>query len=390
MTSVSGLTAINHRAGTFWRWWLSELSGLAPAGLRQMFAGRTTKLVLDYAPDEDGRAFTVASEAWRGDRAGRRRTLTDVPLAGTQLTHLVAKHRKLAPGALVVLRLPYTECLSRAVSPPASARSRLTDILGLDIERVTPFRRDQVYFDHVIAHGPSTGGRLQVEQVMVEKARVDPLLAALRGWGIGVDRVECWNRDGTAPLAVNLLARAPVKRSGAGLLTGALALAALLLGASVVWLDFDRYDRALGAIDAQLQLARKELAGLRKTRDGQAAARAEASRLMARKQQRRPAVALIDDLARALPEDSWLTSLHIEGQTVDLFGFSKSTTALVQTLQADATHAPGRRDVRLTAPITFDTGRKAEQFSLRLSLAADAPDRAAALTPSPPPATATE
>ena len=357
-----------------------------------MFAGRTTRLILECAPDEVDRAFTVADETWRGDKAVHRRTLTAVPLAAAQLAQLVAKHRKRVPGALVALRLPYAECLSRTVSPPSSARARLTDILGLDIERVTPFRRDQVYFDHVIANRPPADGRLVVEQVIVEKARVDPLLGALRGWGIGVDRVECWKPDGSAPLAVNLLARAPVKRNDGGLLTAALALVALLLGVSVLWSDFDRYGRALGEIDTQLQLARRDLATLRKTRDVQATAQAQASQLMARKQQRRPTVAVIDDLARVLPDDSWLTSLHIEGQTVDLFGFSKSTTALVQTLQAGATHAPGRGEVRLTAPITFDTGRKAEQFSLRLSLAADVPNRAAALTPAPapPPTTATE
>ncbi len=349
-----------------------------------------TRLVLECVPDDNDRAFAVSDETWRGDKAVQRRTLTDGPLAAAELAQLVAKHRKRFPGALVVLRLPYEECLLRTVSPPSSARARLTDILGLDIERVTPFRRDQVYFDHMIANRPPADGRLQVEQVIVEKARVDPLLGALRGWGIGVERVECWNRAGTAPLPVNLLARAPVKRSGAGLLTAVLALLAVVLGASVVWLDFDRYDRALGEIDTQLQLARKDLATLRKTRDVQATAQAQASQLMARKQQRRPTVTVIDDLARSLPDDSWLTSLHIEGQTVDLFGFSKSTTALVQTLQADAMHAPGRGEVRLTAPITFDTGRKAEQFSLRQSLAAGAPDRAAAHTPAPPPAPATE
>lgn len=381
MRTVPTVTATGVRISAFWRWWSGELSGLSPTWLRQAFAKRTRRIVL--AADNDGAeaTFRLWSETVRGDRVMQRRELGDGALTLAEWLPELVKRLRASPKATVCIRLQHQACLVRTVTVPWTARSRLTGILNLDIERVTPFRRSEVYCDHLAAAGPTPDGRLPVQQIIVERARVDAWLDALTAAGCPVGRVDCWNAQGTAPLPVNLLGRQEPAAGSAGLgaLTWVLALTVLLLGAAAVWADFDRHERALAEIDTRQQVARKELAALRTLRAGREAAEAETARLIARKQDQQATVVLIDDIARALPDDSWLSSLHIEGQTADLFGFSSSATALVQTLQAAPSGPRPAREVRLTAPITFDTGRKAEQFSLRLIYAGAAPTRAAAL-----------
>lgn len=373
MRTVSTSITPNVVAGTLWRWWSTQLSGLVPTWLSQAFAKRERRIVL--ASDEGGAngSFRLLSENVRGGRVTRSRRHGSGALSITELTPQLLTLRQATPLVKMQVRLRHDECLSRTITVPWTAQTRLTDILNLDIERVTPFRRQEVYSAHLVASGSRSDDRLEAEQLIVERSRIDPIVAALREQGIQVDGVDCWNRGGTAPLAINLLQRAgaTASRGGGSALTAVLALALLLLGGATVWLDFDRYDRAQGEIDAKLKDARKELAGLRKSRAEQDGLRAAAERLIARKAEQRATVVVVDDLARRMPDDSWLSSLHIEGHTVDMFGFSKSATSLVQVLQgADAVRRFS--EVRLTAPITYDTNRKAEQFSLRLTAGVEA------------------
>jgi len=391
VASVSGVSAVTSGFGTFSRWWAAELAGLAPSALRRGFAGRQTRVVLDLDLGGVEPLLTPILEVVSGSKVVRRRALAS-GAAAADLAVLLKRQRKRSPKAPVVLRLPHGECLIRSVRVPEQAQARLADILALDIERVTPFRRDQVYAAHTAAKRADSDGKLAAEQIIVERSRVDPVLAELKGLGVPVDRMDCWNREGTAPLPINLLglpgAAATGKRSGDAL-TGALAAAVLLLSGSVVWMDFDRYDRALGEIGARLEVARKDLATLRKSRGAQETIRSETARLIERKRTQSPAVVSLDVLTRRIPDDSWLTTLHLEGQTADLFGFSKSATALVTALQTSATNGPGQSgqpvvtQARLTAPITFDTSRKAEQFSLRVTIGPPDRDRAASLAPNP-------
>ena len=359
MPSIAGVMAVRNFAGSFRRWWLGELTALVPGAMKRALIKRRTKLVLDLQDGEGAPAVRLSTEIWRGGRLVRRQVLERNALTLVAARDVLATLPKRTRQAPLVLRIPAAHCLVRTVWLPGSARPQLAGILDLDIERVTPFERAEVYSAHVADPRPANDGKLRVTQIIVERSRVDPVLAQL---GLAVTALECWDKAGTAPLPVDLLgSRRPAPKRGGGLTIG-LALTVLVMGAGVVWLDFDRYGRAIDAIDAKLAVARNDLADVRKLRAGEDAAHANAAALLARKQQRHSTVDLIEDISRRMPDDSWLTSLRIEGHTADLFGFAKSATALAAGLGSKAVQT------RLTAPITFDTTRKAEQFSLRWSM----------------------
>jgi len=382
---------VGEAAGAFWRWWGSELAGLVPGFLARLMSRERQGLVLSAGNG----GFQLLHE-----RAGRRANEAPKLLAGPgplpDLAGVLAKQVSRAPKTLVIIRLRWADCLTRQVSFPRQARDKLRSILELDIERVTPFRRDELYFDHAVAATRGADGRLDVLQVMAERGLVDSLLDQVRAQGVEVGQVDCWSADGKTPLAIDLLGPAagsrPVNSAPRSSITWALAALALAFAGGATLLDFDRYETALAALETDIQASQKEEIRLRRNREGLLSAQSAANQLLQRKQQQSAVVAILEDVTRRLPDDSWLTSLRIEGRTIDMAGYSKSAASLVTTFQkAGSPGGPGTVPVelsapQLTSPVTFDLTKEREQFSLRLNVGkAPAPEPAAIVKPGPGP-----
>ncbi len=368
MDGVSVFGTFGRSAGAFWHWWLGELSGLLPAGLAGLFVLRRPRLVL-WA---DGDTLRLLQERSAGQpRRWRSRSIPfDRP---ADAAAAIGKLRRRSPAMPVGIRLPWDDCLVRSFKIPAQARGNLRGILELEIERVTPFRRDEIYFDFIAALSPGPDGKLNIEQILLERSRVDPLLAELKVNGIEASFIDCWNKQGSAALPVDLLGAGRAgatrpRRSAIGV-TGALAALLLALAAGTIYLDLDRYQTARDSLYAQIALAKREATGLRRAREAAATADATVAQLIERKRQLSPTVAIIEEISRILPDDNWLNNLRVEGDTADMNGFAKSATSLVAVFASAAAKPQALiGDAQLTAPVTFDPGRDREQFSLRLKL----------------------
>jgi len=68
------------------------------------------------------------------------------------------------------------------VSLPEAARNDVERVLDYELERLIPFRRDEVYYDYVLAPG-ATGGKISVSLFAVPKTLVDPVLDSLASGG---------------------------------------------------------------------------------------------------------------------------------------------------------------------------------------------------------------
>lgn len=398
MNAVNSLQAFGGAAAAFWRWWGSELAGLAPRVFSGLLTRERPRLVL---------AVEAAGFRLLRERAGRRANEAPSQLAGpgplAELGADLAKQMSRAPKTPVCIRLRWADCLTRQISVPRQARDKLRSILELDIERVTPFRRDELYFDHTVSAVSGPDGRIDVMQIMAERSLVDSLVAQARAQGVEPGLVDCWSADGASPLPVNLLGSAagkqPQKSAPRSSLTWALAALVLALAAGAALLDFDRYEAALARLETDILASQKEEVRLRRSREGLLGAQSAAAQLLQRKQQQGAVVTILEDITRRLPNDSWLTSLRIEGGTIDMTGYSKSATTLVTTFQKSVSRdGPGALPVelsapQLTSPVTFDLARDREQFSLRLNVGkAPAPAPVSAVKPvaGPPLAAGTE
>jgi general secretion pathway protein L len=248
---------------------------------------------------------------------------------------------------------------------PRKASGFLDAIVRSQIDRLTPWSRAQAEVGFATA--PSPSDETTVTLAAASKAALDPYVEAARARG--ADSVVVFAaRLGDAPIRVcarevNRDARA---RSYRRALVAALAAAVLFaLGSSALesWFSDQRQT-------AQSEITRR-IAAMRTSADG-AAQDPQLAALLQRKRDNPPAVVILEAIARALPDDSYLKQLRISGARLEIDGVSRSASSLVALLEQTE---PFQR-AQFSAPTTPSAAEGAEEFHIAADItSATAPRR---------------
>jgi general secretion pathway protein L len=154
----------------FFGWWFGELRGLLPARLRDRLAVKEAELWLRLDADAVQLSRTVGEGSV---------DLARLPLSPADDLH--ARFLQAIPedfaGLRRVLLLPPGQVLRRRLSLPAVARDKLQSMLVFELDRQTPFRADQVYFDARVLPHPPNARQLPIELALVQREAVAQVLA---------------------------------------------------------------------------------------------------------------------------------------------------------------------------------------------------------------------
>lgn len=369
MESRSGAPALQPVLGgarRFFDWWRGELQGLVPGRVRRLLADTEAGVVL--AQVEDG--FQVLTEPPSRARNGAPETMPRAQ-ALAALAEMAASRRMRSVG----IRLPLGQVFERRVELPRAGREDLRRMLEFDLERATPFRAGDVYTASLQAGEAGTRGRQRMRQLVVKREAVDPLVADVRAAGLEPAYVDCWHGAPASGLAVNFLEAGAPAHSGLArhvTLPRMLGILVLALAGLAGALELSRYETALAEISARTAQVRTKAVAVRKTVAQTDAAVAALEGLQEMKLKQVPAVAIVEELSRILPDSVWLAELRIEDGVVNIAGLAKSGAALPSLFVDSALFT----DAALTAPVTLDPRQDKERFSLRIRLKAAAKSQA--------------
>ncbi|KMO33850.1 hypothetical protein VQ03_24315 [Methylobacterium tarhaniae] len=247
------------------------------------------------------------------------------------LADRIAAIRGGRPGGCAKVIVDPAACFIRTLELPSAALPRMRAVLAQELEAATPFRADQVFSDwYVEGEDPETR-TLRVRHVVLKRARLGPLLAALAGAGLKPSVVAVGPaEDRTMP--VDLLSSGHHALPGLLRSTGNLALAAatglFLVGA---FLGLRQHQAAtLAALDDAFATARRAAAsGLPPAvQAGAAAIQAE----------RGPSLARVwDSVAAALPDPVSAQTLRLSAAGLELTLLAPDAPAALAALA----HLPG-------------------------------------------------
>lgn len=338
----------------FLAWWGAGLSAWLPTNWRQALAASADRLLVQA----QGEGLQLRRQAVSGLQdiahlpvpAGRGEGID--PLAGVLTRQAIDLPRWLL--------LPAAGGLRRSLLLPAAARERLREVLGFEIERQTPFAAADVYYDGRVL-GVRDDGQLQAELVVVPRARADAAIAqlgALSGWLDGIDLADAEGR----PLGVNLLPVSQRYQRGNpwriwNLALLALAVLGLALGLSQV-LD----NRRAAAAQLQADVARRstQARSVSQQRQRLVDAVEGGAYLQAQRNARPSVVEVVDELARRLPDGTYLEKVSIEGGQLTLIGLSNQAAALVGKLEG----AKQWRAPALSGALQPDPRARSDRFTL--------------------------
>ena len=250
--------------------------------------------------------------------------------------------------------------LIRQVRLPLAAKRNLQDVLGYEMDRLSPFESDEVYYHFTPLESNDKGGWMTGRLIVAQKQRLDPWYRLLAQLGMPVDHVTLI--DDSDPLTLKPRQNG---RSSSGsrlniLLWAGIGLLILAASGSAVW--------------QQRQIAIDLQQNMQAARDGAT----QSMRLQERVTQRREAVGMVStqrqdylamsdlllELTQLIPPGSWLRRVSLSSGQVAVTGQSDQASELITLLE----RSPLFEAVRFRSPVVRDRRTGKENFDLTLEL----------------------
>ena len=332
-----------------WRWWRDGLLAWLPVRMRRWLAGSSRRLVVHV---EHG-GYVLVREA-----AGQTPLeLERLDRASPDWSALTQRFRT-EQARRLVLRVPADQALIRTLSLPLAAEKNLRQVMGFEMDRLTPFAVAQVYYDVILLERQAEQRRLRVELTALPRTDIDPVLTQLRQQGLPPDVLDVAGRR--PELNLLPLEQRPRRGVWAKRVRRTIIVAvALLVGAAALLPIWQQRQLAIEAMAkvTQIQKSASQTLALRDQLDQVLVT----SRMLAQKKQTIPArVDLLRELTMILPDDTWVERLQINGDTVQIIGQSAKASALIGLIEA----SPLLRSAAFMSPVTTDPRTNKERFVL--------------------------
>lgn len=327
----------------FAQWWMQQMAALLPHAWRGGAAADA--LVLRAGPD--GLALLRRRH---GQERSLGRLAPDADAAA--LARLLPRRRP----ARLVLRTDAV-LLERDVTLPLVAEPALARVLHYEMDRLTPFHGDDLFWDFAPLRRDPAQGRLYLRLWLLPRAALQPLLESLARRHLVPDLLEA-AAPGGAMRAIRLHRPAPRQRAAlrlAAALCGSLALLAAAL-------PFLAQSLAAARVEARIAALRRPLAAAEALRRQESAG---TDVLAAERARLGDALAALAAVTAALPDDSFLTEFALRQRQLRLGGQSRAAAALIPRLAADRQF----RNPAFAAPVTRSDTGGADLFTITAELA---------------------
>ena len=320
------------KAQRFWRWWSSELMALVP---ERFTAGAGRVPVVAF---ENG--FVVLLEPAGADGASDR-----VEIAGLDAAQAAAKVRALVErvgetrGRIRVALAPH-EALLRRVTMPAATEENLASVLGFEMDRLTPFRADEVYFDHRIVGRDTAAGVLTVLLAVARRDLVEARISGARALGLAVHGVAVREDGGRTAPSLDVLPRTErgePEKPRERLAKQGLVAAAVLLFLAALMVPVLAKRAEVYAITPALEKASKEAQATDALIRELERLVADHNFLLQRRHAVYPTLAYIEEVSRLMPDNTWLQLFEIKqagkAREVLISGETVSSSRLIEIIE---------------------------------------------------------
>lgn len=350
----------------FMGWWGRELVALAPSRLRQWWRGLDDILLLSFdgnrgifeRPVAGGRQEILVIETGTGSTAPEFQ-------ASRQLARAANKNFRL------LLEVPPTQVVRRTLTLPLAVEENLRQTLTFELDRYTPFKPDQVYFDFRLQARDPVQQRIKVELAVVQRSVVDRETTRVAELGLSAAGAVLTDEVLGGNGYFNFLpaAASSGKRTSRTWWRMGLSLLAAILMATFlavpIWQKRATANSLLESI-AEARVAAEETSVLRDRLDKVVR---EYNFPLDMKWGSPSALLVMEELSKRLPDDSFIIQLDFDGQTVQLQGESASASGLLELLES----SPMFKDVAFKAQLIKIQGTPNDRFHLSAVLEVDSP-----------------
>jgi general secretion pathway protein L len=242
---------------------------------------------------------------------------------------------------------------------PLAAESDLAQVLRHEMDRLTPFTADQVFWSASLEHRDPAAGRLEICLTLIPKTLLRPAIALLDAVGLTISAIEAVNPSGL-PRLIDL--RAPSRRYRASLaiawgLVGTLAVVAVVTPMITLSL-------ASNAVEARIAWLQPQIAEAEALRRRVAGGSAGGTVIAAERARIGDALQVLATTTELIPDDTVLSDLSLHQGKLSISGRSTAAPRLIPALASDPTIG----NPSFAAPVTRTPDGKADTFVIRAEL----------------------
>lgn len=334
----------------FYRW-IDSVAGTVNGLLHRLQSHHEVRII-----EEAHDTFTLHAAG-----AGRKSNLPDhrIRITGGAIEdRLPAAWAKMLRGSRAEMVLRANRFLFRPLELPKRAAEFLDGIVRAQIDRLTPWTPGEAVFSWT----PPTDApndRIELTIAATARALVAPYVQAIADLGVASVAVLTLPADAephSAPIKVyeqrarGALEVDRIRRA----LVAMFMISGLAAAGTMVYSTF-----ALDSLDAEQQALSQKIAARRAALRPELAVSAQ--RMLERRKQSTPSsVIVLEALSQILPDHTFVTELHVEGDKVQIVGLTRDAAALIGLIE----QSPHFTRATFSAPTTRTVGESGERFHI--------------------------
>ncbi len=330
---VSRQGGLRGRLAAFWSWWTGEIAQLVFERFGALRGAASVPLVAF----EGEEVVLVEPRAAVGPQSRLDLSL-DEPRRRAAFRALLERAGETRQR--VRLCLGRAEALLRRASMPVATEENLRQVLAFEMDRLTPFRAEEVYFDYRVVSRDAAGGKLAVQLAVARRELVDARLESLRTLGANVQGVAVRDDVGHPASPLDLLPseqRGERETARERLVQRALVGALAILLALALLIPIWRKRETIIALQPLVGKASQEAAATdRLARELERQVK-DYNFLLAKKHGNYPVLAYVEEISRLLPDNTWLQQLEVrstgKSREIQITGETTSSSRLIEILE---------------------------------------------------------
>ena len=361
-----------HAAGVFLVWWAGELKTLMPRTVNQWFADDPVRVVLRVG--EQLTQVIIHSDE-KTEILGEYSSDEDANEQFLSLAELIKQ--KVPEQATVEMELPEDHLLRHQVLLPQTVEPTLSDVLRFEIDRLTPFNDDQIGYTWRVVQRIPEQDKLKVELIVVRRDYLTKLIAQASVLGLkvnaaypvgarGEEEGKHANSKLDARLLGNMLPQALLPESEAlwNRRNKRLLSLALLLSSAIIIYPISMQCTLIEQLEIDIKTI-SHTAHVAGEKRRLLVAYLDGHELVVGKKNNSPAkIEIIKKLTEYLPDNTWVSRLVIDDESVLLKGESLKSSGLIETLD----HVEFFENVEFVSPVIRNASTNLERYEIRLML----------------------
>ncbi len=342
----------------FFSWWAKELFALLPEALKNKWQSPENSLLLELCSGEIRVVWLHSTQ---------RSELGHFPVdeVGRAAWYDKLEEYPLVAKATRILLLSAEQCLHRHILLPKQAVGNLQQVMGFEMDRYTPFKAEDLFFDVVDTGVPQQTNQLEVLFVATPKNALTPMLEQCRFMSllpnkVGYSAIQSPSENSSE---IDLLPESmrPVVNNKERLVAAMLALLLMFEVSAVLFYPSWVVKQELADLQTRISAIKDEVASVGQMRRSIDNTESQITALLNKKTSHPYAIDIMNELSKRLPEGSWLTDLRLSSKQLKIQGYSANATDLIQLLD----DSPLFSNTRFTSPLASN---KAPQQAFKIGL----------------------